>query len=278
MVEGTPETAQRPTSETVDQVVWSLARECRGDDVVIVGVATPVATAAVFLARELLVPDLTVIVAASVDPETGDIAEQMLRPETMARNAMGTFGQATIIDLIQRGSVTLQFVSPAQVDTAGRVNASRVPAPDGRTRRLPGALALPDVTALVGRLVAYRVEHSTRFLVPRVHFVTGAARSERPEPSWRYGAGVVAAVTSQALLRWDRDDVHLESVHSGGSAGEVTAGCGFPLLVPSEPATTAPPPPEATELLDRVIDPHRVRMLESRADRAAAIARLEAVR
>lgn len=263
---------------TVDRVVWSLARECRDDDVVIVGVATPVATAAVFLARELLVPDLTVIVAASVDPATGDIAEQMLRPETMAHQAAGTFGQATILDLIQRGRVTLQFISPAQVDGAGRVNASRVPAADGRTRQLPGALALPDVTALVGRIVAYRMDHSTRFLVPRVHFVTGAARTERRGPPRCYGAGVVAAVTSRALLRWEDGDVRVESVHAGGSAAEVVAGCGFPLAADPSPVTTPAPPPEAIELLDRVIDPHRVRMLESRAARAAAIERLKALR
>lgn len=265
-------------AQGVDQMVWSLARECRPDDIAIVGVATPVATAAVFLARELLVPDLTVVVAASVDPTTGDIANQMLRPETMAGSAVGTFGQATIIDLIQRGGVTLQFISPAQVDGAGRINASRVPAADGQTRRLPGALALPDVAALVGRLVTYRVEHSTRFLVPRVLFVTGAARTERPGPAGRYGAGVVAAVTSRAVLRWEDHGVRLESVHAGESVADVVAGCGFPLTVDPPPATTPAPPPEAIELLDRVVDPHRVRMLESRTDRAAAIDRLKALR
>lgn len=240
------EEVERRAVQTVDQIVWSLACECRADDVVIVGVATPVATAAVFLARELLVPDLTVIVAASVDPDTADIAEQMLWPETMARSATGTFGQATIIDLIQRGGVTLQFVSPAQLDGAGRLNASWVPTANGATRRLPGALALPDVTALVGRVVAYRVDHSTRFLVPRVTFVTGAASAERTAPSWRYGDGVVAAVTSRALLRWEADDVRLESLHPGESMHEAVAGCGFPLAVDPMPATTPTPPPQAT--------------------------------
>ena len=56
------------TTPTVDeQIAWSLARCCREGDVLVVGVATPLAAAAGQLARELLVPDLLLIEAAAVD-------------------------------------------------------------------------------------------------------------------------------------------------------------------------------------------------------------------
>jgi len=51
--------------ETADALTWSLARRCRAGDVLVVGVATPLAAAAGMLARELLTPDLTIIMAAS---------------------------------------------------------------------------------------------------------------------------------------------------------------------------------------------------------------------
>jgi len=66
--------------------------------VLIVGVGTPVAAAAGMLARELLVPGLTVLVAASVQPVIHDIAMPMLeatsspacRPDRSARPTSST--------------------------------------------------------------------------------------------------------------------------------------------------------------------------------------------
>ena len=156
--------------DTADALTWSLARQCRPGDVLVNGVGTPLAIAAGLLARELLVPDLTIIVAGSVEPATHDVAEGLVDPSAVARRSSGTMGQAEMLDAIQRGDITLQFIAPAQIDGTGRINTNRV-----KSRRLPGPLALPDVAVLVGRLVAYRAEHSPRFLAPEVDYVTGAA-------------------------------------------------------------------------------------------------------
>jgi len=126
-----------------DRLVWRLANELSNDDVVIVGVATPIAAAAALLARELLVPDLTVLVTTSVQPSIHDVARPMLEADFVARNSAGTLGQADVLDLIHRGGVTVQFVSPAQIDRRGRLNASEVRRPDASMMRLPGPLALP---------------------------------------------------------------------------------------------------------------------------------------
>lgn len=255
-----------------DQLVWALARQARPGDVLIVGVATPIATAAALLARALLVEDLTVIVAASVDPDPHDIAVPMLQADAVARLAVGTFGQTEVLDLLGRGGVSLQFVSPAQVDGAGRLNTSRVRRPDGSWRRLPGGLATGDIAVLVGRLVAYRAEHSPRFLPANVDFVTGAG----PEA----GAGVRAIVTGTALLGWDegRSGFRLDALQPGATVPAAVAGCGFPLLVTDDVDVLDPIPPDALHLLDDLIDPHNVRRLETRAGRAPALAVLESLR
>jgi len=240
--------------EVADALTWSLARQCRPKDVLVVGVATPLAAAAGMLARELLTPDLTIIMAASVDPKTHDVAESLTDPAAAARHAPGTLTQAEILDAIQRGRVTLQFVSPAEVDAEGRINTNRV-----GDRRLPGALALPDVAVLVGRLVAYRAGHSPRFLVPRVQYVTGRA------------GGVRAIITDKAEIALEGGP-RLVALQPGATAQEARAGCGFELA--GAPIETEPLPGEARELLDRVIDPHEVRLLEIREGRAGALERL----
>jgi acyl CoA:acetate/3-ketoacid CoA transferase beta subunit len=238
--------------DVADALTWSLARRCRPGDVLVVGVATPLAAAAGMLARELLVPDLTIIMAASVNPKTHDVAESLIDPAAAARRAPGTLTQAEILDGIQRGRVTLQFISPAEVDAEGRVNTNRVGG-----RRLPGALALPDVSVLVGRLVAYRAGHSPRFLVPRVQYVTGRA------------GGVKAIVTDKAEI--DLGPPRLTALQPGATREEAE-NCGFALE--GDPIQNEPLPEEARELLDRVIDPHEVRLLEIREGRAGALERL----
>ena len=263
-----------------NRMVWRLANECRDDDVLIVGVATPIAAAAGMLARELLVPDLTVLVAASVQPVIHDIAQPMLAADYVASVSDGTFGQAEVLDLIHRGAVTLQFVSPAQIDQRGRLNSSVVRRPDGSAMLLPGPLALPDVSCLVGRLIGYRAAHSPRFLVPAVEYVTGLGSADLDvrNAAGLTGRGLVGVVTDRALLRFRPESatVALESIAGWTDVATVAAGCGFPLgvdhVLPEEP-----PPAEALELLDRIIDPHGIRDMEVPAGRAAARARLEAL-
>jgi len=242
--------------EVADALTWSLARQCRPGDVLVVGVATPLAAAAGMLARELLVPDLTIILAASVSPKTHDVAESLTDPAAAARYAPGTLTQAEILDAIQRGRVSLQFVSPAEVDADGAINTNRV-----GDRRLPGALALPDVAVLVGRLVAYRAGHSPRFLVPRVQYVTGRA------------GGVRAIVTDKAEITLGPP--RLTALQPGATEEEARADCGFALA--GEPVVNEPLPDQARALLDEVIDPHEVRLLEVREGRAGALERLAAL-
>ena len=247
-----------------EQLVWCLARRVRPDDVLVVGVATPLAAAAGHLARALLQPDLTIIEAAAVGVPEHDVADPFVRPDDVARSAVGVLTQAEILDAIQRGRVTLQFVSPAQVDGRGALNTSRVADGKGGLRRLPGGLATADVSQLVGRLVAYRAGHSRRFLPAAVDFVTGAP------------GRVDAIVTDAAVLEWAGAGWRLASVHEGVAVEDAVAGCGFPVDADGC-VTTEPPPREALAVLRERIDPHGLRRLETREGRAEALRALEAL-
>lgn len=267
--------------DIADRIVWRLANELRNDDVLVVGVATPIAAAAGMLARELLVPDLTVLVAAAVQPVSHDIANPMLDADFIARNASGSLSHNDVLDLIHRGGITVQFVSPAQIDQRGRLNVSEVRRPDATLMRLPGPLALPDVSCLVGRLIGYRAGHSKRFLVPEVDFVTGIGSADLRvrKAAGVTGRGLLALVTDLALLRFHPETatVGIESMAPGADLEAIVAGCGFPLEVPDDLTHEDVLPPEALELLDRVIDPHGIRGMEVPATRAAARARLESL-
>lgn len=262
-----------PGLETADRMIWSLARQCRADDVAILGLATPVAAAATLLAKAVLVPEMTVIIAGAVDPEPHDIAAAMLDVGVTAESAAGTLLHLEMLDAIGRGAITLQFVSPAEVDARGRLNTSRVTGRDGRARRLAGPLALPDVAVLVGRLVAYRCDHSRRFLVPRVQFVTGAGGEIDRH---RVGGGVTTVLTDRAEIALDPAGgaATVRELAAGVSFDRVREDCGFELTATGVPPRSPAMPAEARRLLDGVIDPHRVRLLEVREGRAEALTRL----
>jgi acyl CoA:acetate/3-ketoacid CoA transferase beta subunit len=266
--------------DIADRMVWRMAKECRNDDVLVVGVGTPVAAAAGMLARELFASDLTVLVASSVQPTTHDIARPMHEADYVASVSAGTMSHADLLDLIARGGITLQFVAPAQIDRCGRLNASEVSRPDGTTMRLPGPLALPDVSCLVGRLVGYRAAHSRRFLVQEVDFVTGLGSADLKvrAAAGLTGAGLTTVITDLGVLRFDpvAATVIVESVAPGVGIDDVIARTSFPLETAGFIAEE-PPPAEALELLNRVIDPHGVRGMEVPGTRVEARARLEAI-
>jgi glutaconate CoA-transferase subunit B len=267
--------------DIADRMVWRMAKECRNDDVLVVGVGTPVAAAAGMLARELLVPDLTVLVATAVQPATHDIARPMLEADFVASVSAGSLSHSDLLDMIARGTITLQFVAPAQIDKRGRLNASEVPRPDGSAMRLPGPLALPDVSCLVGRLVGYRAAHSKRFLVRDVDFITGLGSADlttRREAGLT-GVGLTTVITDLGTLRFRpaTATVTVESVAPGVSIDDVIARTAFPLETVGY-TTEEPPPAEALELLNRVIDPHGVRGMEVPHSRVEARARLDAIR
>jgi glutaconate CoA-transferase subunit B len=266
--------------DIADRMVWRMAKECRNDDVLVVGVGTPVAAAAGMLARELLVPDLTVLVATSVQPTTHDIARPMLEADFVASVSAGSFGHADLLDLIARGGITLQFVAPAQVDQRGRLNASEISRPDGTKMRLPGPLALPDVSCLVGRLVGYRAAHSKRFLVREVDFVTGLGSADLTvrQAAGLPGVGLTTVITDLGVLRFDpaTATVTVESIASGVSIDDVIGYTSFPLDTTGF-MVEEPPPAEAIDLLNRVIDPSGVRGMEVPGTRVEARARLDAL-
>ena len=56
------------TASPATQVCWELAQQTRADDVLIVGVGTPLAAAAALLARAILHPSLTILFGTAVAP------------------------------------------------------------------------------------------------------------------------------------------------------------------------------------------------------------------
>lgn len=261
-----------------DRMTWAMAQEVTDGDVIVVGVSTPMALCAALVGRELR-SDVTVIAAATVQPTGLDVGAITADPAAIERHGVGCLSQFEILDQIQRGRVTLQFISPLQVDQHGRFNTSRIRTTDGGWRRFPGGLAHGDVAVLVGRLVAYRAEHSTRFLVQEVDFTTGAGSVEGPD--WRSarklpGRGVQMIVTDRSVL-YPTAGAEWRIGAAAGPLDDLINTSAIPLVCEHAPETFSAPPSWGQALIDEA-DPAGMRRLEVPSSRPDALRELRELR
>jgi len=255
-------------AETAVLMACCLAREVLDDDVVGVGLGTPLGLAGALLAQRVHAPRATVLVAGAVSPRAG-VAACMGGAGGLAGTTAGFVSHVETMEMAERRTMTLQFLRPAQVDAEANMNVSRVSGPDGGWSRLPGGLATADVARLLGRLVLYHTDHRPRSLPLRVSYVTGAGGGDE-----RAGTrGPVSLITDRAVLGFEQGSWRVRSRHPGQSATELATLTGFPL----EGAASAPPTaePTADELAALAeVDELALRELEFRVTRGAALERL----
>jgi glutaconate CoA-transferase subunit B len=245
-----------------------LAREIDDDDVVGVGLGTPLGLAAALLARRTHAPNAQVLTAGAISPDA-DVCVCMGGAAALEGRTAGFVSHIATMEMAERRAMTLQFLRPAQIDAAANMNVSRVEGADGEQMRLPGGLATADVARLLPRLVLYHTDHRARSLPARVDFVTGAGGGD----SVLGTRGPVRLVTERAVLGFDDGGWRLETVHPGHSATEVEANTGFRLKRDDEVYETSAPTTDELAALAEV-DRLALRELDFRSTRSAAARRL----
>jgi len=255
---------------TADLMVTVLARQVRDDDVVGVGLGTPLALCACLVARRTHAPGAAVLVGGAVSPET-DLLTCMRGARAVEGHTPGYVPHIDTMDMAERQAMSLQFLRPAQVDGEGSTNTSVVHAPGRPPLRLPGGLAMADVPRLMPRIVLYHTDHRPRGLVRRVDVVTG--RGGRSELGGRRSEGPTVLVTDLCVIALGDGPARLVSVHPGVDADQVRAATGFPLEGDDPVPETAAPRPDELEAIEQ-LDPHGLRGVETRDTRADALPRM----
>jgi acyl CoA:acetate/3-ketoacid CoA transferase beta subunit len=247
-----------------DTMACALTREIRDDDVVGVGLGTPLALCACLLARRTSATGPTVLVAGAVSPEA-TLRDCLGGPAAFAGRTPGFVPHLDTMDMAERQAMTLQFLRPAQVGRDGSANTSRAES-GGKLVRLPGGLALADVPNLLPRIVLYHTAHEPRALPRDVGFRTGAGGGI--ERGGYRALGPTKLITDRCVIKFGPGGPQLESIHAAEEVESVLAATGFPLVVGDSPETPPPTDVELAALQD--VDPERLRELEFRSLRAAA--------
>jgi glutaconate CoA-transferase subunit A len=166
----------------------------------------------------------------------------------------------------QRGLVTHEVVSAAQIDRHANTNNIEVVSPRGKRIRLPGQGGMADVANMHANFLLYLTRHSPLTLVERVDYVSAARGllTDEERIAAGYQPGKVQLITNFCLFELDLETRELEvvSIHPGVTREEIQTATGFPVRFAEDVVTTTLPSAEELRLIRTEIDPLGMRRLE----------------
>ncbi|MFX0003794.1 MAG: CoA-transferase [Candidatus Hodarchaeota archaeon] len=254
---------------TIDEMMTVLmAREVRNDDVMIVGVATPMVWAAFTLAKLTHAPDAIYhyIMGNTFVMEARQVSLLYLEMNTARTYRFQDSVECTLESLPSDKLTTIEFFRPAQVDQYGNTNNICIGNWEKPKIRLPGAAGILDFSMFYTRgSFLYTPRHDTRTFVPteKINFISGVG-FPNGKPSICGGAGPQCVITNLAYLDFENETkrMRLTSIHPMVDLETVTNSTGFELIIPDKVKETTPPLRKEIKLLREKVDPLNIRKLE----------------
>lgn len=262
---GEAETEQATPDEVM--VTW-LARQLDNDSVCSVGSVSPLATVAYLLAKRTHAPDLVLMTSNGglIDVAYRPMVMTLAEPLDFQTAAVHCGGDESYHWYYQRGRVTHEVVSAAQIDRHANTNNIEVVSPSGKRIRLPGQGGMADVANMHRHFLLYLTRHSPLSLVERVDYISAArglfTYEERLAAG--YQPGEVKLVTNLGVfeVQPEHRELDLVSIHPGVTVEQVQEATGFTPRVSPDLLETTPPTPEELALIRREVDPLGMRRLE----------------
>ena len=254
---------------TTDEMMTVLmSREVRNDDVMIVGVATPMVWSAFTLAKLTHAPDAIYhyIMGNTFVTQPRQVSLLYLEMNTARAYRFQNSGECTLESLPSEKLTTIEFFRPAQVDQFGNTNNICIGDWNTPKVRLPGCAGIADFSMFYTRgSFLYTPRHDKRTFIPteKLFFISGVGFPEGKQ-SICEGAGPQCVITNLAYLDFDikTKRMKVKNTHPGVSIEEVKESTGFELLIDKNLTETKPPTTKEINLLREKVDPLKIRKLE----------------
>jgi len=241
-----------------------LARELKDGEVLRVGVATPVAEAAVRLAHLMHGPNMDLVFLG--------VRMNVAHLETIPMPAFGWDRRVVRwaesysdtghrFDRIKDWSNNVFFIGGIQVDAYGNTNLIGV-GPDYKRLKFrgPGSVGIPTLSTHVGRYYIVLNNHSPRVLVEKCDYISaygwGTGGTDARTRMGIPGGGPKYCMTPLCIFDFAEETrrMHLKSVHPGVTVEMVKRQTGFEPEIPAAVPTTELPSEEELEMLRTRVD------------------------
>ncbi|MFX1315366.1 MAG: CoA-transferase subunit beta [Promethearchaeota archaeon] len=254
---------------TIDEIMTVLmAREVRNDDVMIVGVATPMVWAAFTLAKVTHAPNAIYhyIMGNTFVLEPRQVSLIYLEMNTARAYRFQDSVECTLESLPSDKLTTIEFFRPAQIDQYGNSNNICIGDWNKPKIRLPGAAGILDFSMFYARgSFLYTPRHDKRTFVPteKIDFISGVGFPDGKR-SICGGTGPQCVITNLAYLDFDEKTklMRLASNHPGVDIEKIKESTGFELIIPKDIKETKPPTITEIKTLREKVDPLGIRKLE----------------
>ncbi|MCK4687269.1 MAG: hypothetical protein KAT66_04015 [Candidatus Lokiarchaeota archaeon] len=254
---------------TIDEMMTVLmAREVRNDDVMIVGVATPMVWAAFTLAKVTHAPDAIYhyIMGNTFVLEPRQVSLLYLEMNTARAYRFQNSVECTLESLPSDKLTTIEFFRPAQIDQYGNTNNICIGDWNKPKIRLPGAAGILDFSMFYSRgSFLYTPRHNKRTFVPteKLDFISGVG-FPGGNSSICGGSGPQCVITNLAYLDFEEKSKRMRvgSIHPGIEIEEVKESTSFELIITKNFKETKPPTTKEIKLLREKVDPLNIRKLE----------------
>ncbi|MGE3798935.1 MAG: CoA-transferase [Thermomicrobiales bacterium] len=262
-----PEADDAPATIDEVMVAW-LASQYDNDSVCSVGSFTPLAFCSYLLAKKTHAPDLVLMGfnGGLVDVGERPMSLCLAEPLDFWSAALHMGGDDSFHTYYQRGLITHEVVSAAQIDKRCNTNNFEVTSPSGKKIRLPGQGGMADVANMHQHFMLYLPRHTTLTMVEQVEWISAARALLTDEERLRAGLqpGHVRLITNLAAFELDfaSRELQLTSIHPGVTFDEVQENTGFALKRNGETPVTPTPSAEQLRILRREIDPLGMRSVE----------------
>ncbi|MBD3212989.1 MAG: hypothetical protein GF311_10315 [Candidatus Lokiarchaeota archaeon] len=254
---------------TIDELMTVLmAREVRNNDVMIVGVATPMVWAAFTLAKLIHAPEAIYhyIMGNTFVYEPRQVSLLYLEMNTKRAYRFQNSAECTLESLPSDKLTTIEWFRPAQVDQYGNTNNICIGNWEKPKVRLPGCAGIADFSMFYSRgSFLYTPRHDSRTFVQteKLFFISGIG-FQNGKRSVCGGAGPQCVITDLAYLDFDPTSkrMRVKTKHPGVELKTIKESTGFELIIPDNVNETTPPTKRELELLRNKVDPLDIRKLE----------------
>jgi glutaconate CoA-transferase subunit B len=254
---------------TIDEMLTVLmAREVKNDDVMIVGVATPMVWAAFTLAKLTHAQNAIFhyIMGNTFVYQPRQVSLQYLEMNTKSAYRFQNSGECTLESLPSDKLTTIEWFRPAQIDQYGNTNNICIGDWQNPKVRLPGCAGIADFSMFYSRgSFLYTPRHDTRTFVPteKLFFISGVGFPDGKQ-SICGGSGPQCVVTNLAYFDFDDESkrMRIASIHPNTGLEKIKSSTGFDLVIPDDIKETTPPTVEEIKLLREKVDPLGIRKLE----------------
>jgi glutaconate CoA-transferase subunit B len=242
----------------------AASREIKDKEIVFAGTGLPML--GVMLAQHTHAPHCVIIFeAGTVDSKLAHLPMSVgdvrgIRQASTAGGLLDIF--ATVL---QPGHIDVGFLSGAQIDRFGNINATCIGDYHHPAVRLTGSGGSGDIACLAKRTIII-ARHEKRRFPEQVDYITSPGWIDGSEGRKRLGlksGGPTAVITTMGILRFNdkTKEAYLASYHPGVTPQSIRENTGFEIDT-SQARETEKPTKEEIRILREIVDPERIFLRE----------------